>query len=157
MSLISKINSLAQAVGAEIKTLVSGKANVAHTHTVDDIPGLGPILDAATRTYWADILGKPSVFPAAPPAEVDLGTVSGTVTLSAAAPYKRRYVVSGNATFTPATPPPGEAPTLRLHVTGTPAFAGVTWLGGEEPAWGAVNIVVLDYAAGGWIGDGGAV
>ena len=94
---------------------------------------------------------------AAAPTEQDLGAVTGAVTLSAAAPYKRRCVVSGNATFTPATPPPGEAPTLRLHVTGTPSFAGVTWIGGDEPTWGAVNIVVLDYAAGGWIGDGGAL
>ena len=94
---------------------------------------------------------------AAAPTEQDLGAVTGVVTLSAAAPYKRRYVVSGNATFTPATPPPGEAPTLRLHVTGTPSFAGVTWIGGDEPTWGAVNIVVLDYAAGGWVGDGGAL
>src|SRR5574344_1450391 len=38
------------------------------------------------------------------PTEQDLGTVTGAVTLAATAPYKRRCVVSGSATFTPAAP-----------------------------------------------------
>ena len=94
---------------------------------------------------------------APPPTEQNLGAVTGAVMLSASPPYKRRCVVSGSATFTPATPAAGHAPTLRLHITGTPAFTGVTWLGGTVPTWGAVNVVVLDYAAGNWVGDGGSV
>ena len=165
MSLISKINSLAQAVGADIKSLVSGKAPTVHAHTIDDIPGLGPTLDAATRTYWADILGKPSVFPAAPPAEADLGTVSGTVTLSADAPYKHRATLTGATTVTLATPAAGTAPTLRLRwINGvaTPAItwpAGMRWVTGTQPtfatAQGAENVVVFDYGSSGWIADGG--
>lgn len=165
MSIQARITALAQAVGADIKSLVSGKAPTVHAHTVDDIPGLGPILDAATRTYWADILGKPAVFPAAPPAEVDLGTVSGTVTLSADAPYKRRCTVSAATAFSLATPSAGAAPTLRLRwINGaaTPAItwpAGMRWVTGTQPtfatAQGAENVVVFDYGSSGWIADGG--
>lgn len=164
MSIQARITALAQAVAADIKSLVSGKAPTVHAHTVDDIPGLGPILDAATRTYWADILGKPSVFPAAPPAEVDLGTVSGTVTLIADAPYKRRCTVSGATTFAPATPAAGTAPTLRLRIVNgvaapTISFSGVRWVGGVTPEFATANggesVVVLDYGATGWIADGG--
>ena len=165
MSIQARITALAQAIGTDIKSLDSGKAPTVHAHTVDDIPGLGPILDAATRTYWADILGKPSVFPAAPPAEADHGSVSGTLSLPAAAPYKHRATLTGATTVTLATPAAGTAPTLRLRwINGaaTPAItwpAGLRWVTGTQPtfatAQGAENVAVLDYGASGWIADGG--
>ena len=138
----------------------------AHTHTIADTAGLQAAIDAAAQpTAWADILGKPAVFPAAPPAEVDLGTVSGTVTLSADAPYKRRCTVSAATAFSLATPSAGAAPTLRLRwINGaaTPAItwpAGMRWVTGTQPtfatAQGAENVVVFDYGSSGWIADGG--
>ena len=103
--------------------------------------------------------------PAPAPTEIDLGTLSGAVTLSADAPYKRRCTVSGATTFSLATPSAGVAPTLRLRIVNgaeSPALSiiGVRWIGTAPEfatASGGESMVVLDYGATGWIGDGGAV
>lgn len=46
MSLIQRVTALAQAVAADIKALYAGKAEKEHTHTVDQVSGLGT---AATK------------------------------------------------------------------------------------------------------------
>lgn len=108
---------------------------------------------------------RPDCTEAPAPTEIDLGALSGSVTLSADTPYKRRATVTAAVSFTLATPT-GTAPTLRLRLVNsadgvTLAFAGVRWVGGAVPEWattaGAENVVVLDYGASGWVGDGGAL
>lgn len=45
MTLETGVKELAEAVGADVKALDSGKADKAHTHTIGDVTGLSTRLD----------------------------------------------------------------------------------------------------------------
>lgn len=97
--------------------------------------------------------------------ETDLGNLGAAVTIDAVNGNKQRATLTENCTVTLAAPATAVHIRLRLVNSGAGYAvtwpAGLRWVGGSAPTFktvnGAENVVVLDYGASGWIGDGGAL
>lgn len=99
--------------------------------------------------------------------EFNIGNLGATPTIDPANGNRQRGVVNATATVTLTAPSEGVAHILlHLTVDATGGYSiawpvGLAWVGGTSPDFdmtaNAENIVVLIYANGGWIGDGGAL
>lgn len=95
----------------------------------------------------------------------DLGSISGTVSITLENGSVQTGTLTGNVTFTLPTVTAGTTEHLTLILTndGTAGRAvtitGIQWVGGTAPTFdtaaSAKNIIVLRGINGTWIGDGG--
>lgn len=97
--------------------------------------------------------------------ELDLGNISGAVTIDVGNGNKQAALIAGNCTITLASPfVSSHVRLLLLNVYGGHAITwpfDMRWVGGAAPDFsteaGAIHVVVLEYSATGdlWIADGG--
>lgn len=95
----------------------------------------------------------------------DLGSISGTVSITLENGSVQTGTLTGNVTFTLPTVTSGTTEHLTLILTndGTAGRAvtitGIQWVGGTAPTFdtaaSAKNIIVLRGINGTWVGDGG--
>jgi hypothetical protein len=95
----------------------------------------------------------------------DLGSISGTVTVSLENGSVQSGVLAGNVTFDLPAVAAGTTEHLTLILTNDATagravtVTGVQWIGGVAPTFdtaaNAKNVIVLRGVSGVWIGDGG--
>lgn len=110
---------------------------------------------SADPTKWVELVSVPT---AARADAVNLGNVSGAVTINAALGEAFRATITGNTTFSVINPPPaGKTGGFMLRLTNAGAFTVTFWSGirrtsGYAPILTAAGTDVLSY----WSDDAGA-